>query len=133
MLLRNRLELPKGEAPAGREGVLVEKTLEQLRELAADIVDGKVFTTNHIRPEDVRLIPSLFIPLAFADEEHRATLENVAMVYEYIEKAGPRSVNGYPAFFSCKFLTKEEYDVMQPFIRQYAELKKQFFGGQSSV
>jgi hypothetical protein len=40
-------------------------------------------------------------------DEHKAA--GHAVCYEYLDKRGPMTVNGYPTFFSCSFLTAAEY------------------------
>jgi len=36
-------------------------------------------------------------------------LQNIGVIYEYISKAGPRSINGYPCFFSFRILNKADW------------------------
>lgn len=79
---------------------------DQIKELAEDIFKSSVFTERHINENDVRLLQSIFMPLVLGalsgiTEEQQ---KQVGMIYEYLEKAGPRSVNGYPVFFSMKIL-----------------------------
>jgi hypothetical protein len=53
---------------------------------------------------------------AFADWEamcerwRQEFISNIGVIYEWMEKAGPRSVNGYPTFFSCRLLHKEDWE-----------------------
>lgn len=90
-------------------GALKPKNIDNLPEamlsqLAKDIAMGKVFTTDHMPEYDQRnLIHLVFMPIAFgayADLSDEAK-KDIGFIYEYLDKAGPRSINGYPMFFSC--------------------------------
>lgn len=86
------------------------KTDAEINELAKAIWAGQVFTTQHLRnPEDARMV---FMILAFFDESHWKSMEteNISLVYEYLDKAGPRSVNGMPNFMSAQYLNMEDHD-----------------------
>lgn len=88
------------------------KTDEELKQLAKDLYKGEIFTDRQIN--DSRLLRSVFIPLSLFDEEQaaqfRTTVENgkVNLLYERINKAGPRSINGMPIFMSFQTLDTEE-------------------------
>lgn len=86
------------------EARLPRKTKSQLRQLAQDVSDGKVFGTWDIRRGDEHLIQSIFMPLIFGANVPGNTMH----VYEYYDNAGQRSINGYPIFFECNLLAKED-------------------------
>ena len=100
----------------------------ELKRLAVDIVEGKVFGTWNIPSEDRNLVPLIFVPLCFIDEKQFRKLKSrkVAHVYEYLYKAGPRSVNGYPIFFSCRFLTRKDWKKVVRYIRRYKRMREKF-------
>ena len=102
------------------------KTRTELKSLAIDIVENKAFGTWNIHNED--LIPCVFTPLMFLSEEQKKELQKtkVAHVYEYIDKATPRGINGMPTFFSMNYLTEDETDALQLLINEYKENKKVF-------
>jgi hypothetical protein len=76
---------------------------EFLTQLAKDIAMNKVFTSDHIRREEWdNILGMVFMPIvlgAFSEFSEEAR-KDIGMVYEYYDKAGPRSINGYPIFFS---------------------------------
>lgn len=80
-----------------------------LNQLAEDLFHGKVFTDRHVR--DNAHVHLVFIPLALASQEQLDKLreDGVFVIYEYLDKAGGRSVNGYPTFLSFQTLTKDEW------------------------
>lgn len=98
------------------------RTEQELRKLAMDIKAGAVFTSGHIPQGEEHMMSSVFMPLAFMNEEqHKNLLEKKpGMIYEHLSKAGERSVNGYPIFMSFEIVTEEEYELLRGY---YAELK----------
>ena len=101
----------------------VPKKKEFLKSLAADIYEGKVFTSFNIPPEDVGMCRQLFMPLMFLKEEEFDQLEQdeIHMFYEYMANALPREVNGYPCFFSVRVLNLDDTKYV---FEQYEILKK---------
>lgn len=103
-----------------------KKTDDELKALAMDIVDGKVFT-DQMLTSGVD-IPMVFMPIILGGLKELTEEEkkDVAMIYEYLDKAGPRSINGNPCFFSLRILFREDFEVMYKFAKEYEELKKNF-------
>lgn len=96
---------------------------EKLDEIAKDIALNKIFTSAHMRESDWGTVMGLvFMPLAlgaFAQEkpqdfevgalkEEPVMLQDIGLIYEYWDQAGPRSINGYPIFWSCRYLNHED-------------------------
>jgi len=84
-----------------------EKTDEELKQLALDILEGRVFTDRHCsEPYEISMV---FMPLVFLDEAgiEQLKADDPGMVYEYLTEAGPRSCNGLPNFFSMKLLSQD--------------------------
>jgi hypothetical protein len=105
-----------------------EKTPEELRQIGADIYEGKVFTDRHISKNSLDITPSIFLLIALgafskAPEEY---IDNIGMIYEYLSEAGPRSINGYPMFFSLQVLSEEQAKVVINAYLQYKEIKENF-------
>lgn len=90
------------------------KTDKELKQLAKDIYSRNVFTDRHIKTHDKYMLPMIFMPLAMLSSESK-TGKNFAdsepaMIYEYMDKAGPNSINGYPTFMSMASINKEEME-----------------------
>jgi len=98
------------------------KTDDQLKQLAKDIHTGLVFTNNHIPPDDPMALGIVFMPLVMMNDQQQKEFEEKqpGMVYEYLDKAGPRSMNGLPMFTSLQFITVDEYAKLRVF---YDEIK----------
>jgi len=83
-------------------------TEKEIADLANDMYRGLIFTDRHVqRSEDV---PSVFMPLIFMNEENIEKLKAnpPGMIYEYFDKAGPRSINGMPIFWSFRMINVED-------------------------
>ena len=84
-------------------------TDKELKQIAWDIHSSKIFCDLMIREsEKVRMIPTIFLPMVFMDTEDLAKFveSDVGMLYEYMDKAGPRSINGYPQFLAFLILVE---------------------------
>lgn len=97
---------------------LTAERKQELDVLANDILAGKVFGSWNVdHSTDIGLV---FMILALMSKEQLEELKNkgVAHFYEYLSQAGPRSVNGYPCFFSFRSLTAAESE----YVRKRMEL-----------
>lgn len=96
--------------PAGSQ--YVRRSNTEIRELALGVLSGTVFATWMIHESDANLLGSIFMPLLLMSSIDRKTFErdNIVHFYESIEKSAPRSINGYPIFFSMKLLNEEDFD-----------------------
>jgi hypothetical protein len=96
-------------------------------QLAWDIAAGQVLTSWQV-PED--LLQMVFLPLAFVDQEglDRMKAANVMHLYEYMGKAGPRSINGYPSFMSFKTLTRDQCAALLPKLEEIKAMKAKVTG-----
>ena len=105
------------------------RTKKELKQLAIDIVEGKVFGSWQISNPD--LLPLVFMTLFFMEEKQIKDLEKEGVVhfYEYLDKANQMSVNGMPTFFSSRTITKDEQGPLQSMIKKLQEQKKKFLKG----
>ena len=51
-------------------------------------------------------------------------LSSIGLIYEYIDKAGPRSINGLPNFFSMRLLNKEDALKVDGYYIKYKEIRE---------
>ena len=81
---------------------------EKIREIARGIIDGSIFCSDQCPG---KLLGAVFMLLMFLEAEHLVEhkLRDISLLYETIDQAGPRSINGYPSFFSCKMLNGDEH------------------------
>ena len=97
------------------------RTDEEIMKLATDAFKGNVFFDFVLEDEskDRQLLYSIFQPLMFCSKDDlEALVENkIACLYEYMSKAGPRSINGYPMFTSMNFLDKTDLTKMMTCIQ----------------
>jgi len=88
------------------------KTDKELKQIAIDIHSNKIFTDRQV--ENPRDLIHVFLPLAFLTEKQINDLKESSpgLIYEYMERALPRCINGYPTFASLNTLTQDEFKKM---------------------
>ena len=89
----------------------------ELRQLAVDTANGKVYTDRHGADA---IDAFMVIKLLAMSGKTPAFVEQWGMLYEYLTEAGPRTCNGRPTFFSCKIL---HVDDMPRFFELYREAR----------
>lgn len=95
-----------------------------MKQLAIDWLGGRIFTDRHCqRPED---IPLAFMPLALMKPSDMKQLQaaNLGLLYEYFDKAGPRSINGMPIFMSMSMLTQDDTNEVLRLVRALKEAEQ---------
>jgi hypothetical protein len=90
----------------------VSKSDKAIKEIALGLMSGAVFCDRML--DHPQMMSMVFMPLAFMDkpmiDDLLTTLEPNddgphGMIYEWFDKAGPRSVNGMPIFTSIQTLS----------------------------
>jgi hypothetical protein len=80
----------------------------ECKKVGIGMAHGAVFHACMLRrPEDATMV-FLSLALASPDDLKAMADKGIDTVYEYMDKAGARGINGYPSFTSCKGLTVEE-------------------------
>lgn len=98
-----------------------------LRQLAVDIADNKIFTDWNIKDHN-NMTSMVFMPIAlgaFAEWTEEEGKE-IGMIYEYMDKAGPRSINGMPIFFSLSVINHADADKVASWVKELNEQKRVF-------
>lgn len=102
---------------------------KDLKQLAIDIVENKVFGTWQMSEADARNhLRVVFMALLGVDDDDRKKYkeENIVHFYEYYDKAGPRSVNGMPCFFSMCLISKDDWEKVIKYSKEYEVRVKSF-------
>ena len=95
---------------------------KKLKQLAQDLLAGRIFTDRHMN--DGTMAQMVFMPISFFDEKQMAKFKadidsgKIFMIYEYVEKAGPRTVNGMPIFMSYRSLNKEQFEKVMDYFNK---------------
>lgn len=79
-----------------------------IKEFVLGLADGRLFTSAHVgNPRDVMLVFMVLalMPNRFPEDYAR----KVGVLWEWLEKAGPRSVNGMPCFFSARIMHVDDW------------------------
>jgi hypothetical protein len=101
------------------------KSDEELKQIAKDLWAGKIFSDRNIPFfGNSNILFSVFMPLLFMDKKAIKSLqrEKVNFIYEYLDKAGPRAINGMPMFMSCRVLVEPETKKMFEYYNKFKEL-----------
>lgn len=89
-------------------------TDEELRGLAKDLYEGRVFTSIGLR--DMEEINRVFMPLLFMRDLDFSA--EVSFVYEYLYRSGP-AINGKPCFMSFQVVLKRDQMRLAEYLKGY--------------
>lgn len=84
------------------------KSPDEINEFCREVLANRILTSHQV-PED--LIGSVFLMLklgAFHDWE-LADIEQVGVLYERLDQAGPVAVNGWPSFLSLQVMHRDDW------------------------
>lgn len=84
-------------------------TDEQLKEFVLGLCDGKIFTSEHCRSVDDIGRVFMIVGLGGLSKLSKEHLNSVGILWEWLDKAGPRSINGMPMFLSVRLMHKEDW------------------------
>ena len=107
--------------------VYSSKSVSELKKIAHDIYIGKIFCNRQVEPSmsgTVFMVWALLDPL----EKKKMIDSGMSMVYSDMQDAGPRSVNGYPIFWSMSVLNKQDDRKVYMYYKQIQEKMGQYKG-----
>lgn len=106
------------------------RTDAELRKIALAAVEGRIFGSWMFREHERHLLSMVFMPLAMLDDIQMKSLERDGVVHLFAEMSeqAPRSINGYPMFFSMQTLNRDEAERLAPLMESAMALRKQFMG-----
>lgn len=81
---------------------------DEIADVVRGLVAGSIFTAAQCPPE---MLTSVFMVLGLGGLGQNDP-ETVGMIYEYMDKANPMAINGFPTFFSCKLIHKEDWAII---------------------
>lgn len=107
-----------------------KRTDEELRKLAVDWVEGRIFTSLDIPPGELeQMLTKVFLLLglgAFSDWPKKK-INDIGILYEYMANRGHRSVNGFPQFItSCHWLNKADTKKWREYALEYHKQRTAF-------
>lgn len=94
-----------------------EKETERLRRLVLDICDGRVFTSEGLTADEIRMS---FMIVAMMEKKDFP--EDFSLIWEHMSKASTWAINGMPMFLSCHFETRATHERLHKAI--VAELER---------
>ena len=88
------------------------RTREELWPIALGVAKGDIFTSAHLPEHDQRLLTMVFMPFGMLDDLNLKFYgAHAALLYESLDKAMPRAINGYPMFMSFGTIFNNEKDL----------------------
>jgi len=100
---------------------LPDRSNDELNQLAKDLHAGRIFTDRHINNQEDFPHVFMIVGLGGFSKLNKEDVEKIGLVYEYLDKAGPRSVNGMPIFMSIQMLNINDTNKL---IEKYEKLRK---------
>jgi hypothetical protein len=89
---------------------------DEIKKVAKGLVDGRIFTALDCPPD---MIGMVFMPLGLGGLGDY-DIDQIGCVYEWLDKAGERGINGFPMFMSCKVIHKDDWDAVLDRARKVA-------------
>ena len=102
---------------------ITNQTNEELKQIAMDLYQGKIFTDRHLSKSEDAFLVFTVLSLGGFSEFSDEDLEDIGLMFEYLDKAGPRSINGYPMFLSLRLLNQHDTKIVFDF---YKKIKESF-------
>lgn len=96
----------------------------EIKQLAIDIEANKVFGSWNIPDNNTDMLLSIFMVLALGGAEKLP--KDTIHVYEYLDRAGTRSINGYPIFSSLSAINEKDCNKLQSLLDKLKEQKIEF-------
>ena len=91
---------------------LESRTDEELKNVAIGIHSGTIFCDRQVQDEN--LLGNVFMPILLGalSEWTEEEAKEIGMIYEDLSEAGPRGINGYPIFMSCKMMNRKDAETV---------------------
>lgn len=105
------------EQPVQRTDIPSRPT-DELKKIAQALVNGHIFTDRHCASADE--VTETFMLIALGGLQ-LINVDTLGMIFEYMDKAGPMSVNGRPMFMSMHCLNKEDTKTVLGYARKIRE------------
>lgn len=103
------------------------KTDDELRRIALDYCDGKLFTDQQVPEGEDIFTPWPLLRLMTPEQlrsiaDARKPYGGIGLIYSELKDAGPIAVNGLPSFFSFTIISQDEREKLVDYTN--SELKR---------
>lgn len=95
---------------------------EILKSFVLGYLEGRIYTCFDM--PDRNLIEMVFLPIVFGALRN-IDPSTIGVIYENLDQAGPRSINGMPSFFSCRLLNVEDWERARKAINRELERREE--------
>jgi len=101
---------------------------KELRKIALGIAEGKILTSSQVDENSMTMV---FMPILFGafDDMSEDERMRIGFIYEYIDKAGPRSINGYPIFWSFGIVNRPDAERIGEMVKEISEAREAYLEG----
>ena len=111
--------------------MLERMSKEDLKQFINDYLGNLIFTSEMlVAGNQENLVYLVFLPLALGafEDLSKDEVAKIGLIYEYISKAGPRAINGYPTFMSMNLMRQEDWEIARrEIIKEQKRRQKQEF------
>jgi hypothetical protein len=103
------------------------RSTAELKKIAHDIYIGRVFCNRQVEPS---MFGTVFMVWALLDPMEKKEMidKGMSMVYASMEDTAPRSINGYPIFWSMSVLNRQDDRRVYMYYRQIQEKMGEYKG-----
>jgi hypothetical protein len=101
---------------------MTAKRKAELRQVALDIVGGRIFTDRDCPNESGQMVFMALVLMKPKQIQHLR--KHAGMIYEYYSKAGPWSCNGLPMFTSMRWLNKQDTRFVVKKVKEFLSVIK---------
>ena len=110
--------------PKNQKHEIPRLTEPEMIKFIDDFLNDLIFTSAHLPRDDEMSMNMVFMPFATLTNDSLVT-KDLGIIWEYLSKAGPCAINGYPMFLSARFMHKDDWTHARKFIIDYEEKRKQ--------
>lgn len=104
---------------------------KELKQLAIDIAEGKVYTSMHFKVSQgtMKGIERAFMPLMLgAGKKMSIPMDDLGLLYEYTDHTTGAMCNGEPVFMSFRYLNNDDTEKLFAHYNAYLDMKDKFTG-----
>lgn len=84
---------------------------DELKKFIREFLSGAIYTSAQVT--EMNILTMVFMPLALGalSQWEEEEVEKIGILWEYLDQAGPRAVNGCPIFFSMYMMHREDWKI----------------------
>lgn len=84
----------------------------KLRDFVLGYCDGRIYTNYDAHDEDIGRVFAV-IGMGALSAFTKEAIAQIGCIWEELDKAGPRVMNGRPMFFSCHLMHRDDFEIVR--------------------